>query len=639
MRSPMYAYAGRMLRVDLSRGILEPWEPPQELYHDYIGGSGIAARLLFEVVREIPDLDPFDPRNPLIIMTGPATGTALPGSNRFVTCALSPLTGIWGESNCGGYFGPWLKRAGYDGLIITGQAPRPTYLSIVDGVAALHDASDLWGLDSYETTDLLTERHKADQGRPPQVFAIGQAGEQLVRFAAIVNNKGHIAGRTGMGAVMGSKRLKAIVADGHARQTPADQQALRGLTQRINERLRDNIMMQALKEMGTAAELEIKMFMGDVPSRNWTVGEWRQAVDTLGGSAMYSTILVDTKTCYACQVKCKRVVEVPRNPFMVKRGAGPEYEACVTFGTLILNDNLEAVAKANDLCNRYGLDTISCGATIALAYECYEKGLISCEETGGVPLTWGDAAAAIELIHQIAGRRGLGHELAEGSLRFAQRRGSEALEGLTTVKGLEAPMHDPRGTHALGLAYATSVIGASHMNGIIFAVASGQVFYDSIPGLEPFMSDDPRSPHRKALMTVNGQNIDQIYGQALALCHFSGNVYSEYDLALALTALTGVQRSVGDLLEIGDRLWNLKRAIGCLRGLTAADDKLPARLMTPLKDGDAAGLVPDMQTMLAEFYELRELDEQGYPKRERLERLGLEDVSEVLHSHRARVAD
>ncbi|MDP2971034.1 MAG: aldehyde ferredoxin oxidoreductase C-terminal domain-containing protein, partial [Deltaproteobacteria bacterium] len=439
----------------------------------FIGGSGVSAKLFLD--RFNINADPLSPDNPLIVMNGPLTGTTLPGTSRFVACGKSPLTCIWGESACGGNFGAELKMAGWDGIIFKGASEKPRYLLIEDSQCKLLDASDLWGKDIYQVTDILKTRHK--DGKQVKVFAIGRAGENLVKFAGIGNDKGHFAGRTGMGALMGSKKLKAIVVRGSGACEPALVDQYNALRRTLIAKVNEAVPAQALRQLGTDAGMDLGMMTNDVPIKNWASPQDFDLSSNLGGPALTEKYLTKVHACYACPVACKRVVKVADGPYRTEEGPGPEYETCCTFGTMIMNKDLAGVIKANELCNKAGMDTISGGAAIAFAYECYEKGIISRRDTDGLELTWGNIDPALKLIEMITERKGIGGILAEGTREAARILGKGTQEFTVEVKGLEAPMHDPRGWHGMGLGYAVSTRGACHLQHMTLYVEQGMSAY------------------------------------------------------------------------------------------------------------------------------------------------------------------
>ena len=619
----MGGYKNRILEVDLFMSQINVTDVSDQDKKQFIGGSGIAAKLFLD--RFNPTVDPLSPDNPLIIMNGPLTGTTLPGTSRFAVCGKSPLTGIWGEGTCGGNFGPELKFAGWDGIIFKGASSIPVYLVIEDDKIEIRDAKDLWGMDNYAVTDLLKERHGKE--RPPKVLSIGPAGENLVRFAAICNDKGDFIGRTGMGALMGSKKLKAVVVKGTKKvevSSPEDYAALRKI---LIAKSRDAVVAQSFRSMGTDAGMDLGMMTGDVPIKNWSVGEDFELSANLGGPSLTEKYLTRNHACSFCPVACKRIVKVDDGPFKTEEGPGPEYETCATFGTLIMNDDLAGVIKANEWCNRYGLDTISCGATIAFAMEAYEKGLITKKDTDGMDLTWGNIQGAIELIHRIAKKEGIGTVLSEGTKKAAKRIGKDAEEFSVEVKGLEAPMHDPRGFHGMGLAYMTSIRGACHLMHLCLGVEQGITTYTEAGLIENYVG---QSSEGKAEMVKLCEDLG-IPCNSLLICEFVAWTLSGNDLSEMVRVTTGNDFSLKDLLACGERTWLLKRGLGNMMGVTGKDDRLPKRILTPLKEGSAAGSLPDVEKLLREYYEIRGLDEEGKPKKERLIKAKLEDLAKRLH--------
>jgi aldehyde:ferredoxin oxidoreductase len=614
-------YAGRFLRVDLTEGLCSPFTVEDALLRKFIGGSSLGAKLFLD---GFPlEADPLAPESPLMVMTGPMVGSGFPGSSRFAVCARSPLTGIWGESACGGNFGPELKKAGYDGIVITGRAEKPVTLSIVDGEATLIDASGLWGKDVYETTDILKE---ADKGI--KVLVIGPAGEKLVRFAAIGNDKGHFVGRTGLGAVMGAKRLKAISVRGEGRLAKADETRYREAQKTAIREIKDSALAGSLHAMGSDANMDIGMINGDVPVKNWSVGEDFDLSSALGGPTLSETYLTRAHACAHCPVACKRVVRVPDGPFQTEEGPGPEYETCGTFGTMIMNRDLAGVIKANELCNRLGMDTISCGAAIAWAMELFEKGTLTVKETDGLDLSWGNMDAVLALLPRIARREGFGDLLSQGSLAAARKIGGDAVDAVVHVKGLDLPMHDPRGYHGMGLAYMMSNRGACHLQHAVLATEQGMA---SWPQLFP-MKDDYKgtTSEGKAELVFHSENYG-ILGNSLSICHYLTDILKPETIRDAFNAITGFGLDFTGLMACGARDWTLKRGINNLLGVTAKDDVLPKRIMTPLLEGAGAGSVPDVEKLKNEYYILRGLDERGFPREEKLRELGLDELRERLY--------
>ncbi|MBC7231284.1 MAG: aldehyde ferredoxin oxidoreductase family protein [Actinobacteria bacterium] len=613
---------GKVLEVDLSTGSTQEIEIPEQTYRDYIGGAGLAARLLFE--RGNLEAGALDPDNLLIFAAGPLTGIGFSGSSRLTVGARSPLTGIWGQASCGGNFGPELKRCGYDAVILKGKAASPVFLLLGEDSADLLPADDLWGMDTYETTDVLKERY----GKGAKVLAIGPAGENLIPFASIANDYGHHFGRAGMGAVMGSKQLKAIVGEGNKKMEFADPEKVKAMQEEHREMIKDNIFCGALSAFGTGANMEAKMFEGDVPTRNWGRGLWEEGAEKLSGIALADNFVVDHASCRGCAVRCKPVVEVKEGPYaMARPGPGPEYETQAAFGTLIMNDNLAALCKINDFCNRAGIDTITMGATFAWAMDCFEVGILKPEEYDGMKLEWGDVDAVIELLPSVVARQGrLASLLAKGSRAAAEEVGGGAEAYLTDSKGLEAPMHDPRCNWGDGLAYAVSIRGACHVSNLTFLLEWGAVEYPEIGLDKNYM---PQSAEYKAEAVALTADLGCIMNSA-CWCEFPGTAYSVTQWAELFNAVAGYGWDVAKMMEAGARVWFLQRCLGHIWGATGADDRIGQRIMTPVEDGGIAGSVPDMDTMLREFYEYRGMTPDGIPTRETLEKYGLGDVANHL---------
>ncbi|GFP35853.1 aldehyde:ferredoxin oxidoreductase, partial [Candidatus Hakubella thermalkaliphila] len=394
------------------------------LVENYRGGSGIGARLLYELLEgKISAMDPLEAGNPLIFMTGPFSGTTLPSTARMTVNALSPLTGIWGEANVGGQLSAQLKFAGWDGVVFLGSSAKPVYLHIDGEKARLLPAGELWGQDTYAVTDLLQRRHGGDN-RKPAVAVIGPAGENGVLYASIAHNKGHHFGRTGMGTVMGSKKLKGLVVSGTGKVDIGNPEGYKEVRQRLLNKMKESLAVELFNLYGTNCGIDAGHLSGDVPIKNWQLGEWGEGINALNGPA-FEAILADRATCYACPVACKRVVEIKEGPWQMPAGPGPEYETITSFGTMCMIPDAAAVAKINERCNQLGLDTISCGCTVAFAIDCFEKGLIKEEQTGGLELRWNKPELVLKLVEMIAAREGFGAVLALGSHRLAEKLGGE----------------------------------------------------------------------------------------------------------------------------------------------------------------------------------------------------------------------
>lgn len=596
----MRGFAGKVLRVDLDEGKVETAEVEEELFRRYLGGAGLAAYFFHREAD--PAVDPLSPDNPLMFLGGPLTGTAFPGSGRSSVAAKSPLTGLWGECNVGGAFGAACKLAGYDGVIFTGKAEKPVYLLIEGERAELRDASHLWGLDAYETNDRLQE--ELAEGGSVRTMQIGPAGENLVPLANMVNELGSVAGRCGLGAVMGAKKLKAVAVRGKGKMVYAHPERAAVLRKEITEKLKNHMLAQTLHELGTNGALDSGMISGDVPVRNWSVGEWMDALDTLNSFYYNDNILVRAAGCYACPVRCKRVVKVEKGPYRVREHAGPEYETVCMMGTNILNPSLEAVAKANDLCNRLGMDTISMGAVIALLMEAQEKGLVSKEETG-LDFSWGNMETVFKAVELTAYRKGYGERMARGSRALAEELGAPELA--VHVRGLDFPAHDPRGFHGYALGYVMGTRGACHLNSTNLLIEGGMASWPEIGLKGPFTGMTSKG---KAELTWKCLSVGQVFN-SLCMCEFIGAFLSLNDQVDMLNAAAGFDYSLDDLMRTGWRIWYLKRRLLNLMGSDRDDDVLPAKALAPTDEGANAGSVPDIERMRAEIYELAGLDERG----------------------------
>jgi aldehyde:ferredoxin oxidoreductase len=611
----MSGYMGKLLAVDLTSGELkdEPLDP--NLAHDFVGGAGYAARYLYDELG--PDTDPLGPDNTLMFMTGPLVGTRAPSCGRHEVCAISPLTGIWGESNAGGFWGAELKFSGYDGIVVRGRSEKPVWLSIVEGQPpALHDAADLWGLDTYETQQRVRDELGDQKLR---VASIGPAGENLVLYAAIMNDHGRAAGRTGMGAVMGSKNLKAIALRGKQRVPLSDEVCFRKTARQAVEIVNEDITSQVFNLMGTANFVDMSIMWGNVPNKYWSQPTFEEATN-LSGPTMMETILTRPVPCHGCAVACGREVTLKDTPYGIEVVDGPEYETVCMLGSLLLVDDLPGVAYAGHLCNRYGLDTISAGSAIGLAYLLYDRGFISTADTGGLPLKWGDIEIAHTLLEMIAHRQGFGNTLAEGVKRIAAHYAADDLA--VHVNGLAPAAHDPRALSGMGLVYATSPRGACHMQGDMYMVDLGLTIPEV--GIIPSGRFKTRG---KAKVVANLQNWRTLYNSAI-MCIFVNPTAPV--LAQLLSAATGWSSDILWWHRTGERIFNLKRAFNNRLGVRRGNDRLPERLLIPM-GGGSRGRTPRMPMLIEEYYAQRDWDwETGKPSQEKLISLGLPEVAEEL---------
>ncbi|MCL6451385.1 MAG: aldehyde ferredoxin oxidoreductase family protein [Acetobacteraceae bacterium] len=616
----MAGWWGSLLEVDLSTGAVDRKALDEATLKQYLGGTGLGVRLAWD--RIPPGTDPLGPENLLMFLVGPLSGTGYPSSGRYELVFLSPLTGVLCDSSSGGSFGAELKRAGVDGLVVKGRAARPAYLWISDGRVEVRDASRLWGRDALETQEAV--RAELGDSRV-RVAAVGPAGERGVLFACVINDDGRAAGRGGGGAVMGAKNLKAVAVRGRRRVPLADPGAFDRERSKVKKE-RSDPGWEGLSRYGTATVLDNNWGTGDVPVKNFSVGLWEQGCLNLGGKRMSQTILVEGRGCHACRIRCGRWVRVPRHPYAFV-GPGPEYESLAALGTLNLVDDLEAVAYAAHLCNLYGLDTISTGSVVAFATEAMERGLLSPADLGGLHLSWGDASALVAAVELIGEAKSPGGRLlGQGVRRLSARLGGGAADFACEVKGLEAPMHDPRCYFSLGLTYAVSNRGACHLHGY----SNSFERRDPLPewGL---CGDHRRFKEGKAQVAAVAQDHAALV-DSLVLCSFMPLFYrlQPSDLALALNAATGAEFCALGLRRAGERISNLHRCYNLRAGLGKADDRLPPRMVEPLAEGGHAGKALPLARLLREFYEVRGWDENGRPTRGKLEELGLGEVAEAL---------
>jgi len=608
----MDGWIGKLLRVNLTSGQIQVEGLREDWLHDYIGGRGLAARYLYDEMD--PTVDPLSPENKLIFATGPLTGTPAPCGARYMVVTKGALTDAITTSNSGGFWGPELKFAGYDLIILEGCAPKPSYLFIYDDHVELRDAADYWGRTVSETEDGL----RSEMGIPElRVACIGPAGEKQVRFACIMNDKHRAAGRSDVGAVMGSKNLKAIAVRGTGHVSIAEPEAFLRSFWAMRAAMQANPANQAFSELGTAATIDLTQAFGGLPTRNFREGQFEHA-ENLNGNAIKDTRLVSNKACFACTIACGRVCRLgehadkymvnthPRN--WKSAGEGPEYEAAWALGADTGVGDLDAVLKANWLCNDLGMDPISMGATLAAAMELYERGILN-DETVDMPLRFGSAEALVRMVEATAYREGFGDELAEGSKRMGDK--FEHPEVFMGSKGQEFPAYDPRGFQGMGIAYATCNRGACHLRAWT-------------PGFETSEESNPHTTDGKSEWVVNAQNQSTAH-DATGLCLFVAFVGGELEKFLPLVAAaTGIPYTVEDFVKIGERTWNLERLWNLKAGLTRADDSLPQRLLKEAhKEGPSAGVTVNLDAMLPVYYEHRGWTADGVPTSERLTELGL----------------
>ena len=597
-----------ILKIDLTTGTTEEYVIPPQWEKAFLGGASLAARILYSSLTL--ELDPLSAEAPLLFMTGPMTGTAGPTTGRFVVCGKGPATGLWAESNVGGFWGTELRAAGYDGLWVTGRAEQPVYLWLNGRKLETHAAGHLWGINTYTTQERIREEIRE---KSAHVLTIGPAGERQVLFASMMCDHGRMSGRTGLGAVMGAKNLKAIAVRGTNPIPVFDLAKYAPLRSESNRVLKQDNEAKVLRELGTAGAANYAEYMGAMPVKYYSRGSFEN-VDNISGAKMTETILTGRSACQGCVIACGRVVKLGDK---AKR-KGPEYETVVGFGANLLNDNLEAIVDLGELCDRYGMDTISTSNTIGLAFHLFERGIITEQDTGGIVLRWGDVAAIEQLVNLIGRRQGIGDLMAQGSRRFAAYFNAE--EEAVQVNGLETAYHDPRGVSGMALSYATSPRGACHNQSDYFFVDWGHT-HETL-GIRYF---DRHDHAEKSANVARHQDWRTVFN-SIVMCIFA-NTDPELQVKL-INASCGLEWTIEDMLRCGERGWNLKRAINNRMGLKRVNDRLPKAMLEPFPDGGSAGYVPDFESMLIAYYEARGWDSNtGKPSREKLVELGLQDIA------------
>jgi len=614
MRVSIGGYVGRILHVNLSRLEHRVEEFSPEEARAYIGGSGFASKRLWEMTRK--ETDPLGPENVLIFMTGPLTGTKVPLSGRHEVVAKSPLTGIYGESDVGGRWGTELKKAGFDGVIVTGKSSKHIYLWINESGVEFRDAEHMWGLDTYEASRIL--RKETDQKAIEA--SIGPAGERLTLIAGIMHDgrDGRAAGRCGLGAVMGSKNLKAIVARGNTEVPVADEARLMTNIRKLGPEIVKNT--KRLSDYGTSHIMTTLEELGNLPIRNWRQGSWQAGAEKLSGVTLAKSILKTKYFCGACIVGCGRTVAIKQGEYAGVEGAGPEYETVAMLGANTLVDDLEAVAKAHELCTRYGLDVISTGAVIGFALEAAERGILTGDQKEEIGLDWGNAKSIVKLVQKIGRREGIGYLLGEGVMRASAELGSGSEAFALHVKGLEPPGHDARAYNSLAVGYATGNRGGCHLQGMSYAFERSV----TMPELGIHEVQDRLGVVKKGELVAKTQDLMSLF-DSLKLCKFL--LYGGVKLTHMLewfNAVTGFGTNQVDFLKAGERIYNLKRMYNVRCGITRKDDVVPMRMLREKRgQGGSADNLPPFSEMLDEYYRYRGWDQSGVPRKEKLQELGL----------------
>lgn len=608
----MKGWIGKLIRVNLSNSSIKVENLKMDDAKLYLGGRGLGSKYLFDEID--PTIDPLTPENKLIFMTGPLTGTYATCAGRYNVVAKAPLTGTIGAANSGGHFGPELKFAGYDGIIFEGKADSPVYLSIHDDEIELKSAEHLWGKNVFETTDILLEENEEDA----RVACIGPAGEKQVLFATVMNDKDRAAGRSGLGAVMGSKNLKAVVVRGTNGIKVADKDEFMSSTMDAREKVLANPVTGkggGLASYGTEVLVNILNEMHALPTRNWQTANFEDG-EKISGEYLAENYLVRNKACFACPIGCGRVIKIPDGKY---KGivSGPEYEAAWSYGASCGVSDINAIDKANHVCNLLGLDPITMGATIACAMELYEIGALTRDELGE-ELNFGNADAIISLTEKTGNREGFGDLLALGSYRLAEKYGHPELS--MSVKKQEMPAYDGRAIQGMALEYATSNRGGCHVRGYL---TSPEVL--GIP-----MKTDPLTTEGKAGLLKLFQDLTAVVDSS-DICLFTTFAIGLPEISNMLRASIGINISDEEILKAGERIWNLEKLFNLEAGLTKEDDTLPPRLLKEqLTTGPAKGKVAELDVMLKEYYELRGWDTEGIPTEEKLDELAIDKKATAL---------
>lgn len=625
-------YAGKLLRVDLTKKKATATPLSKNLMKDYIGGSGFCVRILYDETG--PKTDPLGPENRIIIATGPLTGTLWPSSARVNVASKSPLTGIWGETNAGGHFSPKLKYAGYDALVIQGRAKELTYLWIDDDLVEFRDATHLKGKTTWETEDIIKEDLKDES---IEIASIGQAGENLVKFACIINTLSRAWGRTGIGAVMGSKNLKAIAVNGSKPIGVSDPDKFLQLRKEIMRRIEEDPFVPNIKKYGTTGLVEVMNEIGRFPTKNFQTGVFPEA-GKISGDAIVEKYKISDKACHACPIACKNFLAIKTGSYAGLSGEHPEYESIDSFGARCWNADLESILYANWLCSQYGLDTISTGAVIAFIMELWEKGIIDAKDTDGLDFSWGNKETIIEMVKKIANREGFGNTLADGVKIASKKIGRGSEKYAMHVKGMEIAAQDGRAQKSMAIAHATSVRGADHLRHC--------TFLDESPGMAnvieqrfgsqylPEMSDRLAVKY-KGILAKGCEDIATIIN-SLPICTSGGPFWPPVmwwkELVAVYNTVTGMDVTIDDFKKTAERILNLKRAYNIRLGLTRSDDYLPERfLKEPAPDGPCKGHVVDIKRLVDDYYKERCWDlKTGLIPKEKLESLGLKKAANEL---------
>ena len=607
-------FRGKLLKINLTSKQITTEQLNEEYAKNFLGGSGYACRYLYDIIDK--ETDPLSPENTIMIMNGFLNGTFAPNTGRWVVCSKSPYTKMWGESNCGSWFGAEVKKAGYDGIIITGASEKPVYIEIKDANVKINDAEFLWGKGTAYVTKKLKKVFGDDRA---MVACIGQAGENLVKYANIISEE-RAAGRTGMGAIFGSKKLKAIIAKGsNLKLDVHDNEKLKEAIRLARENVKSNYGTQAVTAFGTASVLDLMNAQGELGIKYFTQSNWDQA-NKISGVTMAEKILVRNRFCHSCVIGCGRIIEIKDGKYRTGPTEGPEYETLCGYGSLILNDNLEAICYINTKCNDYGIDTISSSGVIACVIYHFDQGNIKSEDIDGIKPEWGNIEIAEKLLDKIVFRDEIGDILAEGSNAFANRF-NISLDEIATIDGLEVTYHDLRSNYGMSIAYGMGAAhkGPSHNLCDMYFVLLGYPMDElgiSTVTLDKFLDNEEMAKTCSVMMDYRA-----LYS-SLIVCSFCNPLPSQ--IAAIIEHTTGLKVGINEIMLYGERILNMKRLFNLKMGVTPKFDKIPALLLRPFPDGGSAGKSPDFEKLRKLFYEYREWDlETGQITASKLEKLGL----------------
>lgn len=617
-------YAAKILFVDLTKGTIKEEKLPEKTYRDFIGGNGLGIRILYERMK--PKADPLGADNFLGFVTGPLTATTTPGSGRYTVVTKSPTTGAWAEANSGGFFGPELKWAGFDAVFFSGISPKPVYLLISDGKAELKNASHLWGKDTNETDDILQKKLGKPEAR---IACIGPAGESKSLMAGIVNERGRLAARSGVGAVMGSKKLKAVAIRNKSKTkiTASEPEKLKTAREKFLKDIKASRFHQRLTAAGTGGGTSFRVSIGDSPTKNWT----STGLDSMPtcknlDSTNMDKYKLDSYGCHACPIRCGALIQLKEGPFATKsKMHRPEYETLAALGNLCLNDNLESVIKANEICNLYGMDTMAVGSVIAFAMECYEKGLITIKDADDIDLKWGNGAAVVALAEKIGKREGFGAMLADGVAKAAERIGKGSEQYAMHVGGHRLPYHDPRNSPALGTSIIADAQPSCHMNSQGTGLLEAGVSLGADPVLKPPKLEMYGDFDKKGPIYTTGESYYQLLSSA-GLCAIYAIGFAVPVVEL-LAPATGWDMDWAEGVKTGKRIMTLRQAFNVREGITPDKFKLPKRVTVPQKVGPATGAVIDYAILKKSFFNAMDWDiRTGKPSKKALADLGLDKL-------------